>query len=332
MSVRKHRNDWMLDVAIKGQRIREYGFKTRTLAKARECELKKSGGAISKSMSLVEFVTIWQDLHGHTLRDPYRFPRTYAIAKSIGGTVAHFDAMSFIKYRSERLKSVSVSTINHETRYLRAVFSEMIRLGQYHSENPMSGVKTLRETKKELEYLELFQVEYLLDALRTSRNTHAVIVAEICLSTGARWCEAQSLQRSDLIVSGPVYYLRFRDTKNGSTRYVQITSEFHNKILNSANSGERLFDSCRDAFRSTVKRLGIELPTGQLTHILRHTFASHFIMSGRDILTLSRILGHSDIKVTMRYAHLSPDHLSEVLQFNPIALLGLQNGDLTATV
>ena len=324
MSVRKHRSDWMIDLAIKGQRFREYGFKTRTLAVARESELKKSGGSVPKHQTLIEFVDLWYVLHGHTLRDTYRYSRTQAIANAIGGTLSRFDSMSFVNYRADRLKSVSVSTINHETRYLRAVFNEMIRLGQYHGDNPMSGIRTLREVKTELQYLELDQVSELLDALSTSRNSHAVIVAKICLATGARWCEAQSLHRSDLIVSGPVYYLRFRDTKNGSTRHVQITQQLHSDILSVCNSGDRLFDSCRDAFRSTVKRMGIHLPAGQLTHILRHTFASHFMMSGRDILTLSKILGHSDIKVTMRYAHLSPDHLSEVLEFNPLALLGLQ--------
>lgn len=46
-------------------------------------------------------------------------------------------------------------------------------------------------------------------------------------------------------------------------------------------------------------------------HTLRHTFASHFIMQGGNILTLQKILGHADLRITMLYAHLAPDFLGE---------------------
>lgn len=46
-------------------------------------------------------------------------------------------------------------------------------------------------------------------------------------------------------------------------------------------------------------------------HALRHTFASHFVMAGGNILTLQKILGHADIKMTLLYAHLAPDFLAE---------------------
>jgi site-specific recombinase XerC len=45
-------------------------------------------------------------------------------------------------------------------------------------------------------------------------------------------------------------------------------------------------------------------------HALRHTFASHFIMSGGNILALQKILGHADISQTMVYAHLGDDYLA----------------------
>jgi site-specific recombinase XerD len=64
-------------------------------------------------------------------------------------------------------------------------------------------------------------------------------------------------------------------------------------------------------------RAGIETPVGQLMLVLRHTFVSHFMMNGGNILVLQRILGHTDIKVTMRYAHFAPDHLSEAMLLNP---------------
>ena len=53
--------------------------------------------------------------------------------------------------------------------------------------------------------------------------------------------------------------------------------------------------------------------------MLRHTFASHFIMSGGNILTLQKILGHTSLVMTVRYAHLAPDHLKDALHFGPIA-------------
>ena len=44
-------------------------------------------------------------------------------------------------------------------------------------------------------------------------------------------------------------------------------------------------------------------------HTLRHTFASHLVMAGVDLPTVQRLLGYKDIKTTMRYAHLAPEHL-----------------------
>lgn len=56
-------------------------------------------------------------------------------------------------------------------------------------------------------------------------------------------------------------------------------------------------------------------------HILRHTFASHFMMNGGNIRILRDILGHADISMTMRYAHFAPDHMTEAISLNPIASL-----------
>ena len=52
--------------------------------------------------------------------------------------------------------------------------------------------------------------------------------------------------------------------------------------------------------------------------MLRHTFASHFVITGGNILTLQKVLGHASVTMTMRYAHLAPDHLQDALRRNPI--------------
>lgn len=76
----------------------------------------------------------------------------------------------------------------------------------------------------------------------------------------------------------------------------------------------RLFSDCYGAFRSALERTGIELPTGQLTHVLSHTFASHFMMNGGNILILQCVLEHTHMKMTMCYAHFAPDHLEEAVK------------------
>ncbi|TAN64792.1 MAG: hypothetical protein EPN17_18605 [Methylobacter sp.] len=59
---------------------------------------------------------------------------------------------------------------------------------------------------------------------------------------------------------------------------------------------------------------GLKVPAGQLAHILRHTFASHFVTKGGNLVALQKILGHSTLNVTMRYSHLSPDYLNQAVQ------------------
>jgi site-specific recombinase XerD len=79
----------------------------------------------------------------------------------------------------------------------------------------------------------------------------------------------------------------------------------------------------KNTFAKAYKDSGVRKIERQSTHILRHSFASHFMMNGGNILTLQKILGYSTVNVTMRYAHLSPDHLQEALEFAPVVKLWL---------
>ena len=72
-------------------------------------------------------------------------------------------------------------------------------------------------------------------------------------------------------------------------------------------------------FVRTVKRSGLKDVT---FHTLRHTFASHLVMSGADLVTVKELMGHSDIKMTMRYAHLSKEFAKEEIKL----LDGLTSG------
>lgn len=100
---------------------------------------------------------------------------------------------------------------------------------------------------------------------------------------------------------------------SGKNRSVSLDERLYDELIQ-----EVPFQSCYSAFRSAIDRAGIKLPRGQLTHICRHSSASHFVMNGAYILTLQKVLGHSGLKLTMRYAHLAPDYLDEVVVKNPL--------------
>jgi len=318
VTARKLPGGWMADFYVDGRRVRRQGFATRSAALRYQKDYHQQITATGRPLDdrLSDLIMAWYELHGQTLKDhKTRLARTLALAQRMGNPVAsEFTALSWARYRASRLVEVKPTTINHEQRYLSAVFSELIRLGAWHGVNPLDGIRQIKVDETELTFLELSQAEKLLDECRGSSNNHTFPVALICLATGARWGEAETLTRSQL-AQGKVHFHR---TKNGRSRSVPVPTEVVDAALEHALPGTRLFTSCRAAFRGAYERCGFHTP-GQLTHILRHTFASHFMMGGGDILTLQRILGHSDIKMTMRYAHLSPDHLSTAMALSPLA-------------
>ena len=220
-----------------------------------------------------------------------------------------------ITFRASRLEGgLSRNSVNREFAYLKSFFNELIRAKEYNGLNPLKEIKQLKITEIELAYLTIPQIEELLMQLDMSKNKSVKLVSLICLATGCRWSEAEKLS-SHNVINGRII---FTDTKSGKNRAVPISSE----LLESFPEKEgRLFQSCYAAFKEAVLRCEFTLPAGQLTHVLRHTFASHFMMDGGNIIVLQRILGHANLTMTMRYSHFSPDHLEDAIKYNPLTKL-----------
>lgn len=117
--------------------------------------------------------------------------------------------------------------------------------------------------------------------------------------------------------SQPTNLQSFANTKSRRTRSIPIDKKLERQLL-AHFKRHGLFSNCMLTFSRVLATTSIKLPAGQATHVLRHTFASHFVMRGGNILTLQKILGHSSFTMTMRYAHLSPDHLQDALTLNPL--------------
>jgi integrase len=321
--ITKGENGWDVDFWLDrsaGIRKRKKAFRTKSEAERWVIDLKRQYSLRGRDPGerLSDLVNVWHELHGCTLKDKYRLPRTLAVVELLGNPIASsLTALDFSRFRMERLKTCTASTVNHEHRYIKSVFNELIRLGVWNEPNPVANLRQLKVDEVELTFLSLDDCRLVLDECTASNNSHTLPVAKLCLATGARWDEAETITRVQ-VANGMV---RFARTKNGKGRSVPIPADLQALMLERGYpGGGRLFSSCRSAFRKAYERTGLHTP-GQLTHILRHTFASHYMMQGGNILALQKILGHGDIKMTMRYSHLAPDHFATALTFSPLALL-----------
>lgn len=273
---------------------------------------------------LTDLVHLWFERHGVTLRDGIKRKTTMLwAAECMGSPLAtEFNAQLFTAYRAKRLdgkfartkriSKVSPRTMNLEQAYFLAVFNELKRLGEWSPPNPLENVRQFRTDESEMAYLTEEQIESLLKECRNSSAKDLECIVKICLATGARWSEAETLKHSQISKDK----ITFIKTKGKKNRTIPVLPTL---IENIPKKTGNIFTPCYYAFRNALERAEIQLPSGQMTHVLRHTFASHFMMNGGNILVLQRILGHTDIKMTMRYSHFSPEHLEDAIKFNPIS-------------
>ncbi len=322
-----------------GKRVRKT-FDKHGDAKAWEAEIRAKANRGEEwkpkpkdTRRLSQLFQAWYDGYGVMLRDGKgRLGKLLKFADEVGDPLAiNFSSNDFVQWRKGKLAAeppLTVNTINHYHRYISAAFKELIRQKEWATESPMKGFRQASFRPREMSYLEHDEIRALLDALDRGRNRDVGIIARICLATGARWGEASSL-RGEHVKQNRVTFV---DTKNNRSRTVPISAALSNQIFDGRDSFGPLFGPSYDAFKEGLDRSGLILMKGQRTHILRHTFASHFIMSGGDLLTLQKILGHEVIAMTMKYAHLAPDHLADAVKYNPLAKSGLLTANHLAVV
>lgn len=314
---------WLVDVEpVKGRRFRRR-FKTKAEAmrfestcRAKCIETPDWSPRPKDRRRLSELVTLWYQLHGVSLVDGKRrvaILRELAVAMDDPLALA-VDGARIAALRSQWIaEGVSGKTANNRLGYLKAVYSELRRLDAIDFDCPFARVKPLKLQEKALSFLTLDQIAELLMVLDARESSpHPPMIARLCLATGARWGEGQNLG-PDRLRGGAVV---FENTKSKRVRVVPVSGSLADSLRRHwRRYGE--FTNCMETFRRALGDLSFTLPDGQATHVLRHTFASHFVMRGGNILVLQKILGHSSLTMTMRYAHLAPDHLQEAVRLNP---------------
>lgn len=220
--------------------------------------------------------------------------------------------------KSEPTKSGKPRTeaaVNREMALLSHMFTKAVEWGFMETSPFKKGRRLMfKENNQRLRFLTDAEIEALLKAC----SPHLRPIVETALLSGMRRGELLSL-KWEQIRNGFIY---LRETKGNKARQIPVNDRlaqvFRELRLKNHLKTEyvfcdaqgRRFQEVKRSFASACRRAGLE---DFRFHDLRHTFASRLVMAGVGLRAVQELLGHADLKMTMRYAHLSEDHLKEAV-------------------
>lgn len=323
---------WYIEVSRPGGRkikksIGKAGIATKAMAREEETKLKKKIRKKQLGMEEID-IPILNDIKNEYLeyvrdvKNKRSWKRDEELLRplcELFGTklLTDISTKDLEEFKLIRLKKVSSATVNRSLSVLRHLYNLAKRWNKFYGDNPVSIVGMLQEQNQIERILSLDEEQKLL---RESISTLRPILL-MALNTGMRRGEILSLLWSDIDLDVNMITIDQTNTKSKKERKIPINSVLRTLLIELKlqsrdceyvfidNEGNQI-RSIRSAFVSATKRAGLE---GLRFHDLRHTAATRMVESGANIVAISKILGHSDIKTTMRYAH-PEDSLKEALE------------------
>lgn len=199
--------------------------------------------------------------------------------------------------------------------------------------NPTHGISLLKENNAKERYVTADEMARLYEAVCNSQNTMLQDIVAFLLLTGARRNEVLHATWQDINLTTGKW--RIPETKSGYARYIPLNDGalaiLHR--MSGVSRSQYVFGNPKTgkpyvhiwyAWNTARKKAG--LPDVRL-HDLRHTFASLLINNGRSIYEVQKLLGHTQIKTTQRYAHLTQETLLDASNIGTAAIaasLGVQ--------
>jgi integrase len=310
---------WYVSYASNGKRYRySLGVTDKDNARILAADIEKQltlgqdpGAESAKKTLLSEFLVKYLE-YTERINAPstFRYKRDWVrffLKRYADRPLSAITKESLENYRTERRKKVSGPTVNREFENIRHALNLAVEWG-YLEKNPATGIKSYRSTPGRVRYLTEDEFERLILACDSALKS-AIITA---VNTGLRRGELFDLEVKDINFDRRL--LTVKRGKNQAGRVIPLNDNAVEALRESIAGRKEgrvfLLPNFRKRFIKAVETAGIEDFT---FHDLRHTFASWLVMSGVDLATVSTLMGHRTIQMTMRYAHLTPDYLAEAV-------------------
>lgn len=250
------------------------------------------------------------------------------------------------KWRNAKAKTdMSASTINGYVNTLKGAMSRAVEWGCIESHD-LHKVKSLKVDNTVVRYLSTEEEKQLFDALRNRddkvkleresgnlhrHKRHYPLLPELrdfhycdyleplvilAVNTGMRRGELFTLEWTNVNLEKEFLTITSGNSKSGKGRHIPLNVKAKQTLVNlldDTNSQGYVFKNTEgEPLKDIKKAWGNLLKEAQIDdfrfHDLRHHFASKLVMAGVDLNTVRELMGHSDLKMTLRYAHLAPEH------------------------
>ena len=224
-----------------------------------------------------------------------------------GKILSKISARDIEDYKQKRLEKVKPPTVNRELAILKHMFNLAIKW-KYADVNPVKEVEFFQERELATKILKKDEAQRLIEA--SNGNLRPLII--MALNTGMRRGELLKLKWNDLDFDNHFIYIK--ETKTAKMRKVPMSPMVERTLKSTEKKCDYVFQSrktkkgqksIRGGWQTACDRAGIQ---DFRFHDLRHTAATWMVAAGIDLVTVKEILGHANIKTTMRYAHPTPEN------------------------
>lgn len=271
------------------------------------------------------FAKHWYDLHvvvnlkPTTARGYEQTLRVHLVPYFGDRNLRSITVMDIEEYKALKVKKLAPKTVNNHLGILSMLFRKAV-VWRYADANPVTGIGLLKPPPTEMEFWVPEQSDAFLGSVLKHRPEWYPFF--LCaLRTGMRLGELLALQWGDLDfklgqinIRRSYSHDRVTTPKSGKGRVLPMSPELQEALLRHRHlKGDLVFS---DADGQYLRRSKVKHPFWTCIrlagvkririHDLRHTFASQLVMKGVPLRGIQELLGHSDISMTMRYAHLAP--------------------------
>lgn len=216
-----------------------------------------------------------------------------------------------------RRAGLSNATVNRYVAFVRRVFNLALRWEAYQGRNPAQHAEMRREQNRE-RFLTETEIRALFMALRDEPNKSAAHGLAYLAATGARRGEAFGAKWEHIDYERRLWTVPV--SKSGRRRHIPLSDSAlaildrqrpwaPGAFIFPGNDPDKPLADPSKAWRRAKKLAGLDADLR--IHDLRHTFASTLVGKGRSLHEVGTLLGHSQLSMTLRYAHLAPARLIE---------------------